>query len=115
MTKNNNEIYKLTTTIHDSQAMNMDELTYKQAIDIVNELRQHVRTLIKELYLAKKNTNEVKNIAKMFQRIDEAKERVFRDAVYDRICIDNDSITTNDARQGVIPVATAVEPEITQI
>ena len=115
MSKKNNEIYKLTTTINDSQAMNMDELTYKQAIDIVNELRKHVRTLIKELYLAKKDTNEVKNIAKMFRSIDEAKERVFRDAVYDKICTDSNSITTNDARQGVIPVATAVEPEITQM
>lgn len=111
----NNEIYKLTTTIHDSQAMNMNELTYKQAIDVVNELRQHVRTLIKELYLSKKDSEEIKKIAKMFQRIDEAKERVFRDAVYDKICTDSNSITTNDARQGVIPVATAVESEITQM
>jgi hypothetical protein len=48
-------------------------------------------------------------MAKMYQKIDEAKERVFKDAVYDIVMIDYDSATSSDARSKEFVKAVAIE------
>ena len=104
--KTHKELYKLTTSINNTEAMNANELTHAQSVSAVNALRQHVRTLINTVYDVAKNADEIKGIAKMYQRIDEVKEKVFKDAVYDKVCKDYDSITSSDARKGDVIEAT---------
>ena len=92
------EIYNLTTSIHESDAMQKSELCTESAIEAVNILREHVKTLIKVVFDAKIETNEIKKVADMYKKIDKAKERIFIDAVDKKIEKDWDDITSYDAR-----------------
>ncbi len=84
-------------------------LLTKKAIDVINQLRLHIKTLIRALDSGADNANKIKRIAKMYQKIDEAKERVFKDAVYDTVMIDYDSATSSDARSREFVKAVAIE------
>ena len=107
--KTNKEIYELTQTIYESESMLMENFTDQQAIDTINQLRLHVKTLIRALDSAADNANKIKRIAKMYQKIDEAKERVFKDGVYDSVMIDYDSATSSDARSREVVKVTTIE------
>ena len=107
--KINKEIYELTQTIYESESMQMETFTDQQAIDVINQLRLHIKTLIRALDSAADNANKIKRIAKMYQKIDDAKERVFKDSVYDIVIIDYDSATSSDARNKEFVKAVAIE------
>ena len=107
--KTNKEIYELTQTIYESESMQMETFTDQQAIDVINQLRLHIKTLIRALDSAADNANKIKRIAKMYQKIDDAKERVFKDSVYDIVIIDYDSATSSDARNKEFVKAVAIE------
>ena len=94
------EIYKLTTELHESGAMQHSNLCPESAIEAVNFLRQNVRTLIKLIHECNKDREDIKKVADMYKKIDKAKERVFIDAVDKKIDKDWDDITSYDARTG---------------
>ena len=103
------EIYKLTTELHESGAMQHSNLCPESAIEAVNFLRANVKTLIKALHECNKDREDIKKVADMYKKIDKAKERVFIDAVDKKLEKDWDEITSYDARTGKTVKAYLIE------
>jgi len=96
----NEETYETVQTIVDSQEMNMNTLnSLPDAVETVNFLREHVKTLIDMVYVSRSETKEVKKIAEMLQKLERAKARFIERAIDDTLREDHKDIMSYDARR----------------
>tara|TARA_R110000822_G_scaffold260973_1_gene385758 strand:- start:1485 stop:1832 length:348 start_codon:yes stop_codon:yes gene_type:complete len=109
----NEQVYETVQTIVDSQEMNMNTLdSLQDAVTTVNHLRVHIKTLIDVVYVSRSETNEVKKIAEMLQKLERAKARFVERAIDNTLREDHKDIMSYDARRKDAVVVAPVRGKI---
>ena len=95
----NEQVYETVQEITESQEMNMAILHQEDAVATINFLREHVKTLIDMVYVSRSETNEVKKVAEMLQKLERAKARFIERAIDDTLRVEHKDIMSYDARR----------------
>lgn len=78
-------IYLVVKEIQDSQEMNIQKVDETEAITTIKLLRQHVKTLMVEVYDAHMECREVQKVATMLQKVEDARSRFMENAVKEKL------------------------------
>ena len=94
----NEVIYEVVKEITASQEMNMSILHPEDAVDTINFLREHVKTLITVIHSCSMETKEIRKVTSMLQKVESAKARFLEKAIDDVLRDDHQDVMSYDDR-----------------